>query len=92
MGLRDRLEAALYAADLFGIAEAPTPQRIAHLVLFELAKLADEWDDEGRDFYYAHRHRGPIEFADGFECGLAYAADLLRGADVEAPAPRDWSS
>lgn len=90
MTLRTRLEAALYEADLFGLSAAPSPDRIAALVMHELGKLADEWDTEARDFYYGHRHRGPIDYADGFECGLSYAAAKLRDEDAE-PTHRDDS-
>lgn len=88
--LRIRLEEALYAADLFGLTSAPTPDRIAALVMHVLGEVAGEWEDAAGEFYYAHRHTGPIDYADGFESGWQHAASLLRDKAAE-PLNRDWS-
>lgn len=90
MTLRQRLERALFDADLFGITASPSPDRIAALVMHELSRLGEELTDAGREHYYEHRNRGPIEYAAGVEDTLCWLADLFDG--VERPMPhQDWT-
>lgn len=64
-------------------------EEAADAVLRLLTEIADEWEDQSIDYYYTHRHRGPIDYATGFGDGWSHAADLLKGVDARPP-DQDW--